>query len=85
MKLLTGDMDNGENVKPFIDPEIMRSGEDLMVAMRKELDKILLEGGMAQEEIQTLVEDAMDNISINGVPIHSKLCTYCEGRGWVKS
>jgi len=67
----------------MIDPETKKLGAELMVASRKSLDKILLEAGMTQEEIQATVEEAMSDIRICGVPLHATECQACQGRGWI--
>ena len=67
----------------MIDPEIEQAGMELMVGARKALDEILLKGGMTQEEIQKVVEEAMDGVRIDGVPLRAIPCQHCEGRGWI--
>lgn len=53
----------------FIDPEAELAGLELMVNCRKWMDQQLLASGMTQEEIQALVEEAMEGIFVNGVPV----------------
>lgn len=69
--------------EPLIDLEIERIAQDMMVNARKQLDKILLDGGMTKEEIQKHVEEAMSAVRINGVPLHAIDCPTCQGKGWL--
>lgn len=66
----------------MIDPEILEAGNGIMLGARKALDEILLASGMTKEEIQTVVEEGMDSIRINGIPLRAVACSHCDGNGW---
>ena len=66
------------------DKQIEDAAAQMMVNARKSLDKICLENGMTSEEIQKIVDEAMEATSINGVPIHATCCPTCKGKGWIK-
>lgn len=61
---------------------IVDAATSMMVSARKQLDRILLDAGMTEKEIQEVVDDSMKGISINGVPLSAVPCEHCGGKGW---